>query len=852
MSWRRKRVDDEIAEECCFSCKDSGDELRVCDFKNCLKSYHPCCTGKGDDFLTSDEQFICDWHTCVNCKGSSDYQCLCCPHYSLCHDCLGKVEFVQVRKQNKGFCRNCLNLAISSEKNAGADPHGAKIDYRDLDIYEILFKDYWGIIKDRERLTLVDLQEASDLLDSSLNCKSAGDSEKFPDEDHKSDENLFDVSDDNGQTFPFDSKGKPNKISTSLKKNKSNKITYVGWGSEALIEFLSYLGKDTAKPLDEFEAVGVVKEYIRQKNLFQDKKKKSFFCDDKLRSLFKRRKMKCNKIHRFLVKHFAANAEDESLDGSEDDERPIMRKKPRTSLEPKIARRVSERNKRCFASLNQNNIKLIYLRRSLAIKLLSHPDTFEQKVVGCFVRVKNNPKVHIYQMSKKAYQIGLVTGIKKHPEEYKIKDKVKDTSTDIILCVTGVWDDVKISMLSDEDIEEDECNNLIPLVEKGLLKRITVADLEEKVATVHKDIVNHWIDKELVRLAKEIDRAHEKGWHAEMENLMLQKKLLSTTVERQRRLAEVPEIIADTEDEKRESEREIGAGNSSQENRGKKRVRASCLMDMEESSKGAAEHVAESFEVLKEKPPEGATEQVVDALSIPNEESSEGAADQVANYSRLREEESPEGATGKMADSLGLCNKESSEVASKQGDATREVPSEAGEALSTAVTLDPALHSQLHNTQGGSTAQAVDIDKDEGDLSRRDKGSDKVVINLDSDDDEDLHTQQREPVREALHAPTAMNGRDLHMERTDPASRVALHSPGSMNKPAQAAMKGISPLTPMWHYVDPQGEPRGPFPLVLLSQWRRVGFFGDDFRVWRTGQTVAQAILLKDAFKMNL
>uniref|UniRef100_A0A0A9CTB1 Uncharacterized protein n=1 Tax=Arundo donax TaxID=35708 RepID=A0A0A9CTB1_ARUDO len=556
MSRRRKRVGDEIAEACCFTCKDGGDEgLRVCDLKNCLKSYHPHCTGKEDEFLTSDEQFICDWHICVNCKGSSDYQCFCCPLYSVCRDCLGKVEFVLVKKQNKGFCRSCLNLAILSEKNAVAGPHGVKIDYQNSDIYEILFKDYWEVVKDRERLTLVDLEEASDLLDGSLNCKNGADSEKFPDEDHKSDESLLDDSDDNEQTFPFESKGKPNKMNTSLKKSKSNKITFVGWGSEALIEFLSCFGKDTAKPLDEFEVVGVVKEYIGQKNLFQDNKKKSFWCDDKLRSLFRRRKMKCNKIHKFLVKHFAANADSEdqdaSGDGSEYDDGPIMRKKPRTSLEPKIAKNVSERNKRCFASLNQNNLKLIYLRRSLAVKLLSHPDTFEQKVVGCFVRVKINPKVHVYQMSRKAYQLGLVTAIKKHSKEYEIKGKIKNTRTDIILSVAGVWDDVTISMLSDEDIEEDECNDLIPLVEKGTLKRTTVGEFEEKVATVHKDIVNHWIDKELVRLEKEIDRAHEKGWHREMEELMHQKKLLSTTAERQRRLDEVPEIIADTEDEKK-------------------------------------------------------------------------------------------------------------------------------------------------------------------------------------------------------------------------------------------------------------------------------------------------------------
>jgi hypothetical protein len=43
-----------------------------------------------------------------------------------------------------------------------------------------------------------------------------------------------------------------------------------------------------------------------------------------------------------------------------------------------------------------------------------------------------------------------VTGIKKSKNEYKIND----TYTKILLCVTGLLDDVSVSMLSDEDLEE--------------------------------------------------------------------------------------------------------------------------------------------------------------------------------------------------------------------------------------------------------------------------------------------------------------------------------------------------------------------------------------------------------------
>ncbi|CAN6326072.1 unnamed protein product [Urochloa humidicola] len=351
---------------------------------------------------------------------------------------------------------------------------------------------------------------------------------------------------------------------------------------------------------------------------------------------------------------------------SEDDDVPHRKKTPRNSLELKIAKRVSERNKRCFTCLNEKNINLIYMRKSLVVNLLNHPDTFNQKVVGCFVRVKNGPRVHIYEMPKKPHQLGLVTGIKKSSEEYKING----TCTNILLCVTGLWDDVRISILSDEDFEEEECNDLVSLVNKGLLERPTIAALEEKVATVHKDILNHRIDKELLRLEREIDRAHIKGWRDYFAELMHTKEKLSSEAERTRRLEEVPEIIADTEQEGNETEDEVAASNSSPENRGAKQQEANALND------------------LQEEPPNGATEDVVESLRV-----------------------------------------------------YKEKP-----------------------IKDGSSTEAVDIDNDESECSRRKNGWANIeAINLDSDIDEDLHIVEHRTESNASHALRAMNGGHLHI-----------------------------------------------------------------------------------------
>jgi hypothetical protein len=129
----------------------------------------------------------------------------------------------------------------------------------------------------------------------------------------------------------------------------------------------------------------------------------------------------------------------------------------------------------------------------------------------------------------------------------------------------------------------------------------------------------------------------------------------------------------------------------------------------------------------------------------------------------------------------------------------------------------------------------MDIDKDKSKNSRHKNNSGASIeeaINLDSDEDEDLHhTVQHNLESKASYAPGAMSGAHLNMEQPESANVV-------------------SSLTPMWNYVDPQGNTQGPFPLSWLFRWR--GFFDKDYKVWRTGETPEQAILLTDAFLMYL
>ncbi|GJM88623.1 hypothetical protein PR202_ga04705 [Eleusine coracana subsp. coracana] len=402
--------------------------------------------------------------------------------------CVAQAEFTPVLRKTKGFCINCLKLE--------------KADFTDRETYEFLFKDYWEIVKDKEGLTLDKLEEAYAFMRKGLKCKKA-DLEKVPGEEHNSDSDFLGNSDDGDaeECSLSYSNGASKKIKSYVKKGKLKKNGHMGWGSEALIEFLSSVGKDISNSLDQFDAAQIVKEYIKKNNLQKDKK--LVICDDKLKSLFRKSKLRVNRICSLLTKHITANmtSDDETLVSSEDNNDSAMTKKARTAnYVSSSSKCTSESNKRCFASLVSNNIKLIYLKRSLVMDLLKEPDTFESKVTGCFVRVKNDPKDYNYHMHGKLHQLGQITGIQRSLEAYKIRDM----STDVLLCISNMYD-VKISLLSEEDFEEGE--------------------LEEKAKSIRRDIMSHI-------------------------GYLNEKKRLCEHSERQRLLEEVPQVIPDTDDGK--------------------------------------------------------------------------------------------------------------------------------------------------------------------------------------------------------------------------------------------------------------------------------------------------------------
>ncbi|KAF2597914.1 hypothetical protein F2Q68_00012396 [Brassica cretica] len=277
------------------------------------------------------------------------------------------------------------------------------------------------------------------------------------------------------------------------RSRKPKRLDFVGWGSKNLIHFLESLGRDTTDKISEYDVTFIVRKYIReeltQSSKNKKKKTKLVTCDVKLRLLFGCQKINVAKLPDLVAKHYVENQDGEEFDylySSEDDDdekgrlclsdKEVLEKKPRGSV----------------AAIVRDNVKLVYLRKSLVEELAKTSETFEGRVVGSFVRLKN------------PCQLVHVTGVKEG-----------NPIDGYFLQVTNYCyylKDAASSALSDDDFTQEECEELQQRMKNGSVKRLTVVSL----------LI-------LFTLSQYLDR----------------RELLNNPEERSRLLLEVPEVIAE-------------------------------------------------------------------------------------------------------------------------------------------------------------------------------------------------------------------------------------------------------------------------------------------------------------------
>lgn len=178
--------------------------------------------------------------------------------------------------------------------------------------------------------------------------------------------------------------------------------------------------------------------------------------------------------------------------------------------------------------------------------LLKDRDSFNGKIVGSLVKVKNDPMDYL---QKNSHQLAQVVGVKESSSAGKI-------NSEILLQASSVPMDIRISLLSDSDFTKEELEDLQQKVKNGVHKKLTVVELEQKAKSLHVDIMKHWIERELVQLQNRIDYSNEKGLRKELSQYLDQRALLQKPSEQERLINQVPEVVAEF------VELEVASGNS--------------------------------------------------------------------------------------------------------------------------------------------------------------------------------------------------------------------------------------------------------------------------------------------------
>ncbi|CAN4108135.1 unnamed protein product [Withania somnifera] len=396
-------------------------------------------------FECKDGGELMRWHSCLICCRSSNFHCYCCKRAAFSRH-IGLIDFVH-HKGDYGFCNNCLKLALLVEEDRNVDSDGAQLN--------------------KEKI-----------------CRTSSNSGKHSEEE---DEQL---SSDTGDFI------------------KSKKIVFVGWGSKALIHFLQFIGQDTREKLSQRDVALLVTKYIKDHNLIHPDEKRRILCDVRLRAVFQKDVVNKRNMFHLLERHFVDNEEhlqkDElDHDREDDDTETLVAAKTEEKVEQNKTSSIwfSTAPHSQFAALISENIKLVYLKKSLLMEMIKQPESIETKIIGSFVRVKLDP---CDNGKHNSHQLVQVTEIK-HGSSDSCNSENK-------IQVSNMAEDVCLTMLSDGEITKEECDELNEKVKAGLLRKFTIVELEHKARILHEDITELRIVQELQLFQCRIDHANEKGW----------------------------------------------------------------------------------------------------------------------------------------------------------------------------------------------------------------------------------------------------------------------------------------------------------------------------------------------------
>ncbi|XP_066312547.1 zinc finger CCCH domain-containing protein 44-like [Miscanthus floridulus] len=580
-----KRKDE---EEVCFICFDGGD-LVICDRRGCPKAYHPSCVNRDDDFFKSKGRWNCGWHICSNCQKPARHMCYTCT-FSLCKACMKDAKFSCVR-ENKGFCDTCMNTVMLIEnREEAADP--MEVDFDDKSSWWYLFKDYWLHLKTNLSLTVEEIsaaksQKSGELPDTNeeeVNLESSSGrhlenntpkkrgrkrSKQAAIEEGSEGKEGTRKSGKRGLSSIHDaqtSSGKkvrklPRRSLSSQHSSKDSESVgtstssaeEASWASKELINFVAHARNGDKSVISQYDVQPLLLDYVKRNNLRDPRRKSQIICDSLLQSLFTKERVGHFEMLKLLESHFPTSEvspidavenhggvvdpdPSQDADGNSEASVVMSSEKRRKSRKYDLRR---QPNLDDYAAIDNHNIGLMYLRRNLMEELIGDVDTFDEKVVGSFVRIR----IPGTGQRQDIYRLVQIVGTGKSAEKYKFGKRTTDITLEILNL--DKREAVTIDIISNQEFTEEECKRLRQSIKYGFIPRLTVGEVQEKARVLQTLKVNDWIESEKMRLGHLRDRASDMGHRKELRECVEKLKLLSTPEERARRLIEEPEIHAD-------------------------------------------------------------------------------------------------------------------------------------------------------------------------------------------------------------------------------------------------------------------------------------------------------------------
>nr|GEV95158.1 zinc finger CCCH domain-containing protein 19-like [Tanacetum cinerariifolium] len=521
-----------IEEDVCFICFDGGD-LVLCDRRNCPKAYHAACVNRDEAFFQSKGRWNCGWH--VICEKKAEYMCYTCT-YSLCKACTKTSVILCVEKEKKGLCEACMKTVMQIENQ---ETQG-NANFDDKNSWEHLFKDYWTETKAKHNLSLTELSQAKNP------WKGSGKQESSIAQSDVKDDDKLDPN-NTPETTPKPRKSRRNAKKQKYAADEDDSNTRAGpcngdWLSKDLLEFVTHMRNGDTSAISQFEIQDLLLEYIRRNKLRDPNRKSQIICDARLENIFGKKRVAHIEMLKLLESHYLVKEESQIDDAQgivvDTEVTPVDDKDRKRKGRKKGDRRGPQSNREDYAAIDIHNINLIYLKRKLVEDLLDDMETFHEKIVGTFVRIRisgANQKQDIYRLVQ-------VTGTSEGAR-YTLSKRTTCTMLEILNL--DKTETISIDSISNQEFTEDECKRLRQSIKCGLISTLTVGDVLDKATELQVVKVNDWLETETVRLNHLRDRASDLGRKKELRECVEKLNLLKTPEERARRLEEFPLVHDD-------------------------------------------------------------------------------------------------------------------------------------------------------------------------------------------------------------------------------------------------------------------------------------------------------------------